>query len=311
MAPTIGQIASVSYPAVLNDMKKGTNQWSENAFMREFEKQGGIKKKSLGSTIDAPLDYRRNPGSEFLANDLQVVSLTKTEVVTTATYGIAELSIPVTWSKKDEVQNPSENQKIALVKTLLENGINSHDDMIEQALFAAAATNGFNSLVALLPTSGQGSVGAIDSATELWWRHPSNTYVDDTDIEASMTTTWNSAAKGSGSSLVPTIIVSDSATQAIFEGTQQPNQRFIDTDELKAGFKVLGFKTARYVFSQYATTSQLFLNPKSVQLIGSKEYFREKNDTQELQNAKGFGFKIYSALQLVINNKSRLGISHL
>lgn len=311
MAPTIGQIASVSYPAVLTEMRKGANQWAENAFMREWEKQGGIKRKSFGATLEVPLDYKRNPGGEFLASDLAPVSLTKTEVITTASYAIAELSVPVTWSKKDEVQNPSENQKVALVKGLLENGINSHDDLIEQAVFAATATNGFGSLVLYLPTSGQGSNGGIDSATETWWRHPQNTYVDDTDIEAGMTTTWNQATKGSGSTLMPTLIVSDASTQAIFEGTQQANQRFTDGEDLKAGFKVLAFKTSRYCFSQYATTSQLFLSPKSAQLMVSKEYFRDKSDTQELQNANGFSFKIYSALQLVLSNKSRLGVNHL
>jgi hypothetical protein len=196
MALSISQMAAVSYPAVLNEMRKPENQWAENAFLREFERQGGIKRESLGPTIEATLDYQRNPNAEFLATDLQTTSLSKTEVITAASYTPAEISVPVTWSKKDEVQNPSENQKVALVKSLLENGINSHDDLLEQAFFAATATNGFASLISYFPTSGQGSVGGVDSATETWWRHPQNTYVDDTDIEAGMTLTWNQCEQG-------------------------------------------------------------------------------------------------------------------
>lgn len=310
MALTVSQIAAASYPAVLAEMRKAANQWAESAFMRELEKQGGIVRKSLGSQIEAPLDYRANAAAAFLANDMQATSLSKTDVITAAVYDIAELSVPVVWSKKDEVMNPSENQKIALVKGLLENGINSHDDAIETGLFATS-TNGFLGLLTHIADAGTGSDGGIDSSIETWWKNKQTTYVDDTDIEAGMTTVWNQCAKGSGSKLTPTLIVSDGATQALFEGTQQANQRYVDSAELTAGFKILGFKTSRYVFSQAAGTRQFFVNPKNFQLVVSQEYFRDKGDTQEIPNANGYVFKIYSALQTVTNNRSRLGSNHI
>ncbi len=126
-----------------------------------------------------------------------------------------------------------------------------------------------------------------------------------------MTTGWNDAAKGSGSTIAPSLAVSDGATQALFEGTQQANQRWVDDQDLKAGFKTLAFKTARYVFSQYGTSSIFMFNPKTVYLVGSKEYFRDKGETQEIQNANGFNFKIYSVLQLIVNNKSRVAVIHV
>lgn len=310
MSLTIGQIAAISYPAVLAENRKAANQWAESAFLRELERQGAIKRRSLGSSIEAPLDYRRNPGTAFLASSLQPTSLNETEIVTAANYDIAEISVPMTWSKKTEVQNPTENQKIAFVRQMIENGLNSHDDAIEEALFVAS-TNGFLGLPTHVPTSGQGSDGGIDSSVESWWRPVSVTYVDDTDIEAALTEGWNSAAKGSGSKLQPTMLVSDAATQALFEGTQQANQRYVDEEELKAGFKILAFKTARYVFSQYADTNIYGVNAQNFQVIVSKEYFRDRGETQEIQNANGFTSKIYSALQSVTNNRSRLFVAHL
>ncbi len=309
MSLSISQIVAVSYPAVLAEMRKGANQWAESALMNELERQGAIDRKSLGATIEAPLDYRANPGAGFLATDMTPVNLTKTDVITSASYDIAELSVPVVWSKKDEVQNPTENQKIALVKNLLENGINSHDDQIEQALFATS-TNGFLGFLTHVPNNGQSSDGGIDSTTETWWRSQNATYIDDTDIEATFTTVWNACAKGSGSKLMPTLMVSDGATQAIFEGTQQANQRYVDSQELKAGFKILAFKTCRYVFSQYGNSRVYFLNAKNFMLIGSKEYFRDRSETQEIPNVNAFVTKIYSALQSVTNNRSRLGVAH-
>lgn len=305
MALDISQIVAVSYPAVLAEMRKPTNQWAESAFMRELDRQGALTSKSLGPTIEAPIDYQRNAGTDFLATDLTTTSLTKTEILTSASYAVAELSVPVVWSKGDDAKNPAENQKVAFVKALLENAINSHDDAIEEALFATTTDN-FLGMGTLLPTSGQGTVGGIDAATNVFWRNPNDTYLaDGSDMEAVMTGVWNAAAKGSGSSLSPKIIVSGPDTQALFESTQQAQQRYVDSDELKVGFKVLAFKTSRYVFSQYGGTKQYFLNPKSFQLVSSKEYFRDRGETNEINNANGFVTKIYSALQFLTNNKSR------
>jgi len=310
VAYTIGQIAAVSYPAVLANERKAENQWVESAYMREMERQGAIKRRSLGPTIEFPIDYRRNPNGGFLTTDLQPISTAKTEVISAASYDIAEIGIPIMWSNKDEVMTPEENQKIAFVANLVANGLNSHDDFIEEAIFLTS-TSGFLGFGTHCPTSGQGSDGGIDSAVETQWRCKSNTYVDDTDIEAGMTTTWNQCAKGSGSSLSPTMIVSDAATQGIFESTQQGQQRYVDSEELKAGFKILGFKTARYVFSQYGTSSLFFSNPKSLNIVVSKQYFRDLGETEPIPNAFGHMKKIYSALQMGTGNRSRLGILHV
>lgn len=306
---TIAQGVAVSYNAVLAEMRN-QNQWAESAYLRELEKQGGIVKKSLGAQIEVTLDFQRNPGTVIQATDLQPLSLTKTEVLSAAVYDIAEITAPITWSKKDEVQNPSENQKIALVKTLLENGINSHDDILEQALFATS-TNGLLGLLTHIADAGTGSDGGIDSAVDVMWKNKQATYVDDSDIESAFTSVYNSAAKGSGATLVPTLMVSDGATQAIFEGTQQANQRWVDTQDLKAGFKTLGFKTCRYVFSQYGGSRVFFSNPKNLQLIVSKQYFRDRDETIPLQNANGWTTRIYTACQFVTNNRSRLGSAHI
>lgn len=311
MALSVTQQVAVSYNAVLAAMKGAAeNQWAESAFMRELERQGAIKVSNFGNQLDVPLDYRRNPGTKFLATDLETVSTSKTEVITSALYDIAELVSPIVWSTKDEVMNPSENQKVDLVEQILTNGIESHDDLIEDKLFETS-TNGFLGLKTLIPDNGQSSCGGIDSTDETMWRSQNATYVDDTDIENAFTTVWNACAKGSGSKRMPTGMVSDSATQAVFEGSQTPQQRYVDTQELKAGFKILAFKTARYAFSQYADTDVYFWNPKSLQLRVAKGFFRKRKETQEFENANGSIGKIYSALQLVTDNRSRLGVAHV
>lgn len=307
MALTISQIASVSYPAVLAEMRKPANQWAESGFMKELERQGAVKKISFGATIEAPIDWQRNPGTDFLLTDMTATSLSKTEVLNTASYTIAELSVPVVWSKGDDAKNPAENQKIAFVRALLENGINSHDDAIEQALFTTS-TDGFLGLQTIVPDNGQGTVGGINAATETFWRNPFGTYLaDGSDMEAQLTDLYNTQSKSSGATLVPKMIVSGGDPQALFESTQQAQQRYVDGSDLNVGFKVIAFKSARWVFSQYGGSRIYTLNPKTFQLVVSSQYFRDKGETSEIQNANGFVFKIYSALQSLTNNKSRNG----
>lgn len=310
MALAISQIVAASYPAVLGSMRKAENQWAESALMRELEKQGAVERKAFGPTLEAQLDYQRNQAAGFRATELETTSLAKTEFATAASFTPAELSSPIVWSMKDEVENPSDNQKIDLAKARMENAINTHDDLVEQALFTTS-TNGFLGLLTHVPTSGQGTDGGINSALDVFWRNQQSTYVDETDIEAALTSCWNACAKGSGSKLMPTFMVSDGPTQAIFEGTQQALQRYGGDEDLKAGFKVLYFKNTRYVFSQYGTSSIFLLNPKSFNLVAARGYFRKLDEAQKIQNANGYVANIYSALQTVTNNKSRLGVVHI
>jgi len=307
MALSISQILAASYEAVANEKRKPANQWAESALLRELERQGAIKRVSLGPAIEPTLDYRRNAGAAILSSDLQPMSLTKTEVLTAASYSIASISVPIVWSKEDEAKNPSENQKVDLVDSLITNGLDSHDDLLEATLFVGAG--GVIGLDTMVTEAGTGTIGGIDASVETWWKNQFDEYTDASDIDLSMTQVWNACAKGSGSTMVPRILVSDSDTQAVFESSQQAQQRFVDTEDLKAGFKTIAFKTSRYVFSQYGTDSIYFLNPKNFQIRVSKQFFRAKGKEQEIDNANGHRVFIYSALQVVTDNRSRIGVS--
>jgi len=299
----------VSYPAVLAENRKAANQWVENAALRVLESMGFVQRISLGENIEAPLDYRPNPDTAVLASDQDSAALLKTEVITSAVYDIAQLNVPVTWTKGDEAKNPEENQKIALVKALLENAINSHDDLIEQRIFTSSTVGGveLNGLNDLVPTSGQGTVGGIDASVETFWRNQADTFVDGSDIEAAMTEVYNNCAKGTGG-LAPKVLISGSATHALFESQLQSLQRFVDSNEADAGYKILAFKGAKYVFSHKGGTSIYFLNPKNYQLVVSRQYFRDKGSTYDVPGQNAFYFLVFSALQMITNNKSRLGV---
>lgn len=308
MALSIAQIVAASYNAVVAEARKPQNQWAESAFLKEMERQGMVDRIAGGPQIEVPIDYRRNPGTQFLVNDLDPMAMGKTDVINEAVYDVAQLSVPVVWSKGDDAKNPEENQKIDFTKSLLTNSQDSHDDQIEQSLFSTT-TNGFLGLQTLVADAGTGTVGGINSTVDTFWRNVASTFaLAGTDMVSKLTLAWNAASKGTGSKLSPTLLVSDATTQATFEATQQILQRYIDKDELNAGFKMLAFKTARYVFSQYGTARIYLLNNKILKLIMYKGAARQKGDTQEIDNGNGYRFFIYTALQTIVSARSRLAV---
>ena len=303
--PDIAQLTAVSYPAVLNESGKAANQFAESALLNLMKKKGAIKTEPFGTVIEHTLDYQRNPGAEFIATDITGTSLAKTESITAAQYAEGQIVVPVTWTFADEAKNPSLNQKINFVTQLLESALTSHDDLLEEALFASS-TNGFLGLPGLFPSGGQGSPGGIDAATEAWWRHYSSTFASNgSDIVAKLTAAMKAAAKGSGGAM-PDIIVSGDAPHTLYEGTQQAYIRYENVDSANAGFKTLMFGPATYIFSQYGSDTIIHgFNSKHVKLRMAKGASRRMGDKMELQNQPGYTRKLYTMCQLTTNNKSR------
>lgn len=311
MALSIKDIVAASYDAVLAEKRKPANQWAESALLRALDKQGFIKRMDLGATIETPLDYQINAGAGFLATDITSTSLSKTSVIGAASYSIAEVSVPIVWTKKDEATNPSTNQKIAYVKSLIENGIESHDDVVEAGLVAASATNGFESLQTIITEDGTGTIGGIVAGTDTMWKNKFKDYGTDTGatLLADLSTVFNDCSKGSGSASQPSLVVTSATQFGVYESALTPNQRFVDERSANGGFKLLKFHDADVVFThKYTSDSFFFLNPKALQLVVSKDYFRQKGDVFEVDDANAYVTKIYSALQLVTNNRSRLGV---
>jgi hypothetical protein len=313
MSLTISQIVASSYPAVVVEKNKPANQWAQSSFLAEAQAQGMIETKSLGPTIEAPFDWQRNSSAAVIgSNDLQTGDLTtKTSVIGTASYAPAQVSVWVVWSKGDDVKNPTENQKIAFTKALLNNGFESHDDLLEATLFTTSAAGGDEllGLDTLVTTDGLGTIGGVNASTETFWKNKVDGYVNGDDMEAAAEDLWVRCEKGTGATLRPTCIVSDGSQLALFMSTQQGQQRYVDGQALKASFVTAAFKSARWVYSQKAPSDKTyFLNNKAYRIVVSREMYRDKGETQEIQASNGFTFKIYSALQAITNNRSRLGV---
>lgn len=311
MTPSVSQIIGSTYNVVLGD-KRATNQWSESAFLRALEKKGFVKRVAGGSQIEDPLDWRANSGTAFLATDTTATSVSKTDVITGTVYDFAEIVVPITWTFRQEAENSSVNQKVDLAKALIQNAIDSHDDLIEQDLFSTVNSL-FLGLQNIVPTTGQPNIGGINGATDAMWRNQTGTYTSDgSDMEAQMLSVYNKAAKGSGAALAPGLLVSGPTANALFESQLVSFQRFTDGDEASGGFTAIKFHNAPFVFSQYGetltTNPVYFLNNQSFNLVVVKSAFRTLKEMVQIPAATAYNRKVYSLLQAKTNNVSRLGV---
>lgn len=309
MALDISQIKASAFPAIIAENKRAHNNWFAAPALKSMEKMGFISREPLGETIQVPIDYRSNPDAAVLTGDQDTASLVKTEVLTAAEYNIAQLNVPITWTKGDDSKTPSENAKIVFTRQLIENGLASHDDLIEQYLFTTSTGGGVevNGLSDLVTSDGTGTVGGIVSGTETWFKNVFDSFVDGSDIEAAMTELFDSCSKGSGEANMPTMLLSGSASHALYESQLQSMQRFVGVDDADSGFKTLAFKGAKYIFSHRGGTIVYFLSPKNFKVVVSSEYFRDEGDVQQVNGQNAFYFLVYSALQIVVTNRWRLG----
>src|SRR5262245_49889455 len=172
MAVPFSQLVATTYEYVITDRNQAADQWSDSSFLKFLEKIGGVARRPGGATLQPTLDYRQNPGTDFLATDVTATAIGKTDVITAASYVWATLVVPNNWSLTDEALNSEPNQKIDLVTGIVNNAVASHDQAIENGMFAlTGGTDGFNTLVDLIKQDGTGTVGTIVSGTETWWKN--------------------------------------------------------------------------------------------------------------------------------------------
>jgi hypothetical protein len=315
MAIPFTQQVAATYDAVINEKNRGAVQWSDTSALNVLEDMGGVKRVPGGATPSATLDYRQNQGGDFLASDTTATSTGKTEVLTQTSSVWVPLVVPTNWSITDEELNSDSNQKVPLIASIVDNAIQTHDYMIEQALFATTGgTDGFQTLVDVFTEDGTGTVQGIIAGTETWWASQFKDWGSDTGatLLADYNTLYFSCAKGA-LSRQPNVILANSTLFGAWLAANQANQRFLDKKEVrtigdpKSAYHI----NARYIFSSVITTAQdsaWMFNTNDTYLAVVKSAFRKRRAPVDFSGALMVNMKVFSILQLMTRNRSRGGV---
>jgi hypothetical protein len=111
--------------------------------------------------------------------------------------------------------------------------------------------------------------------------------------------------KGSGSSLKPDLIFGGVAPFELFMASLQDMQRFVNTSDADASFTTVAFREIPVIFSNKGNGRLYGINSKSFRLLISSDANRKLMDKIQLPTKIAWHRRIFSALQLVTNNKSR------
>ncbi len=313
MAIPTEQLVAATYDDVVNEKNKAADQWSQASALSTLEELGGVKRVPGGATLQLTLDYKANSAADFLLTDVTGTSTSKTEILTAASYSFVPLVVPINWSFFDEAVNSDKNQKVDLVTSIVDNALSSHDQAIEDALFATTGgTDGFNTLIDIYSEDGNGTVGTIVASTETWWASQFKDWGTATGatLLGHYTTLFNSCSKGSGGSK-PNVIIGSASMQSLFEAALVANQRFVSVTKASGGFTELAFKNIPYIFSSEATGNDenaFMFNTKDTKLFVVQSAWRQRKTAVQHVNAAMMNMKVFSVLQLATRNRSRGGV---
>lgn len=308
--PTNQEIFTATFEDAITarNKKRPINQWKRAAFFAKLEAKGFIKREFLKEKISVKVDYRQNPDGDFLATETQAISETKRQILKELQYTPAQLVVPVSFTDREEALTGSDDI-VDLIASKVDNAQDSVEQLIESKLFSATVYNLFNSLPTAITANGEGTVGEVDAASETWHQNQFIDYGANTEeFAAKLTTLWNDVEGGTGLPGKPTLLVSDAATQGIYESLGQVNQRWVSEKDLDLGFTSFMFKNAPYIYSDSATSSVFMISPEAIELRVAKNYWMKQKKARYTGTA-GEQIQIGSFLQLVVKNRSRLGVA--
>ena len=251
---------------------------NNNALFTKMKMNGNIRILDGGVNINEPLTYQENGNFKFY-NDLEVLDVSNTDQITSATYEWKQANSNVIMSGKEQRQNAGSNRIIALAEAKVKNTMST----IENNLSIGAYSDGTGSggkqigglqlLVADDPTTG--TVGGINRATNPFWRNDKFAGVADgggavtaTNIIGYMNTLYNRLGFGNQR---PDLLVGDGLFFGFYQSALQSQQRFTEREGKlgAAGFRTLMYDTAEVLLenaSGIPANHMYFLNTKHLSL---------------------------------------------
>lgn len=266
--PNVSEIATTTLEH--RSGKIQDNVTKNNALLMWLKKKGNQRPFSGGTQINEEISYAENGNAQWYSG-YETLSVGASDVLTTATYSIKQLAVPVTISGLEELQNAGPERVIDLLEQRIKNAEGTMANKIAQGIYGDGTGSGGKTLTGLdaavpqAPTTG--TYGGINRATagNEFWRSQLHDYSSTptvTTIQAGMNTLWALCVRGMNR---VDLIASGATIWATYMGSLQPLQRFASPGTADLGFETVKFMTADVVLDGgiggYATaTDMYFLN---------------------------------------------------
>lgn len=294
------------------------NVSEKNALLFRLKEKGKIRMLDGGREIDKAIYYDETGTFQYY-NGYDTLDISPSDVITSAVYSWKNASTAVSISGDEARQNSGKSQRFDLVKSRIENAMNTMSNNINVGMYSDGTGSGgkeiggLQLLVADDPTTG--TVGGINRATYDFWRNQTFDATTDggaaasaTNIRSYMNNVWNEAIRGTDQ---PDLIVADGNYYGFYEDQLQDQMRFTTSKMADAGFESLKYKSADVVLegsNAIPTNHMYFLNTNYLGLDAHRDAFFAPQDSKSSVNQDAIVVPIYFSGNMTMSNAARQGV---
>jgi len=302
-----------NFDAILSTtLKKYTPRIEDNIFknlplLYFLQEADHIDTVDGGEQLVDPLMYGKNStAGSFKGYDN--IDTTPQEGISSAVYDWRQFAASVAISGLEEIKNNGDSAVIRLLDAKVQQAEMSIEEAMEVMFFLDGTGNGskdWNGLMYFIPDDPTtGTVGGIDRATNTWWR-PAVTNVAGVLTIDAMSKLYNTVSKGKDH---PDFGLSTEPVYRAYEALLQPQLRYADSKTADAGFENLLYKSMPLMFSDYATSGQLYyLNSRYMRLQRHSQVWFQNSPFVKPHGQDARYSLILSAGNITASNCLRLG----
>ena len=274
------------------------NIFKTNPLLKRMEKK--VQKIGGGTKVLVPVNYAQASAVGWY-NGNDTLDNTDNDVITSLEFDWKQIYASVSISRRDELINSGQAQKVDFVKSKMQIAEKSLKDTVATGLWnAGTTTNAILGIRAFLSTSA--TYGGVSQSTYSW--HQSN--IDSSTTTFTIPSLQSLWATTSVNGETPSIILSGAGRYSSYYNLLQPQQRFMDSESAKGGFTSLMFNGVPWLIDSKAPSTHIaLLNEDYLALYGHKdEWFRfEPFQSPVNQNVK---VAHIFAMMVVASNNNRM-----
>lgn len=264
MALTYGEISSITQQYFVP--KLVDNIFASNALLQRMRKKN-YEKMDGGTKIIQPLLYATTSAAGRYSG-ADTLDTTPNDQITAAEFDWKQYYANITITRLDELKNSGKSQVINFVKSKVQVAEKTLANLLGTDLFGdGTTTNSIFGLAAICAGSGS-TYGGISKTTYSWWRGQADSTTTALTVPVIRGMIGDCTIDSDG----PTVGV---CTQNVYDNIYsllQPQQRFTDSETVKAGFKNILWEGIPILVDSHVSSGDLyFLNENYINMIVHKD----------------------------------------
>lgn len=292
-----------------------------NALYRAFKKKGRTRTESGGYSIVTPLEYAQN-GTYQRYSGFDFLNVSQSDVFSAAEYDWRQIAINVTTSGRELRINNGPQRIANLAKQRIKNAIHTFANNFSADMYAdGTLPNQITGLQAMVPDTGTGTIGGIDSSVWPFWQTVVQSAAAPLQGGAAITPSTN---QGVMESLMlplhirltrnadkPNLIVASDDYFSFYEGGLVAQKQYVNESSANGGFMELSYKGIPVFFdgsSGMAASRMYFLNDNYLELVEHEDASLTVLDETSPYNQDAVVVPIIWMGNMVCSNRSLQGL---